>query len=294
MTDTAEKFERLEKIIGEASRSHPHSRDLIHAFAPFLLERASLMDTLDLEDGRAMILDELQFKNGIPLLQQNDFSPVNDACELIALALLPPLGTGFPKLSTDLEKLRAGIMERKVGFADLFVSSHEEAGRLIETWALHEDVSAEAVRFAFTMIARVLLEKKARTLASLIKDSTWDKGYCPICGAAPMIAKIRDKIGTRHLYCSQCAHEWVFSRVLCPSCGCSKQKSMTYFFVDGDSRESAFVCEECGRYLITMDKVSDLVHFDADISALSLVHLDVIMQEKGYLPMAACAWNCCS
>ncbi|MGI6387642.1 MAG: formate dehydrogenase accessory protein FdhE [Desulfomonilia bacterium] len=294
MLDTNEKIERLEKIIGEASESHPHSRDIIHAFAPFLLEKASLMGSLDFKDHRTMAMDELQFKNGVPLLRQNEFSPVTHACEFIAMAILPPLETGFQKLSTDLEKLRAAIMEKKIGFADLLVSSHEEAGGLIETWALHEDVSVEAVRLALMMVAKVYFEKTARTLAPLIKDFAWDKGYCPICGSAPMIAKIRDKIGTRHLYCSQCAHEWVFSRVICPSCGRNKQSSMTYFFVDDKSRESAFVCEECGRYLITMDKVSDLVPLDADISALSLVHLDVIMQGKGYLPMAACAWNSCS
>jgi len=28
-----------------------------------------------------------------------------------------------------------------------------------------------------------------------------------------------------------------------------------------------------------------------DISAISLVHLDMIMQDKGYKPMTACAWN---
>jgi FdhE protein len=291
MPDTSKKIKLLEKNIGEASESHPHSRDIIHAFAPFLLEKASLMGTLDLKDGRAMAMDELQFKNGMSLLQQNEFAPDSDACEIIAKAILPPLETGFPKLSTDLEKLRAALMEKKIGFADLLVSSHDEAEGSIETWALHEDVSIEAVRFVRMMIARVYFEKTARTLAPLIKDSTWEKGYCPICGSAPMIAKIRDKIGTRHLYCSQCAHEWIFSRVICPSCGRNKQSSMTYFFVEGNNSESAFVCEECGRYLITVDKVSDLVSFDPDLSSLSLVHLDVIMQEKGYSPMASCAWN---
>jgi len=98
MLDTNEKIERLEKIIGEASESHPHSRDIIHAFAPFLLEKASLMGSLDFKDHRTMAMDELQFKNGVPLLRQNEFSPVTHACELIAMAILPPLETGFQKL----------------------------------------------------------------------------------------------------------------------------------------------------------------------------------------------------
>ena len=293
MRDTAEYIERLEKIIEEASRTHPHSKDVIRAFAPFLIEKASLMDTLDIGNDRPATIDRARFKSGVSLIRQNDFSPDGDACEMIVLTVLTPLATGFPKISTDLEKLRSSIAEGKIRFTDLFVSPDTEADRLIDTWAVHEDVSPHALRLATSMTARVFLEKWARNWAPLIRDVSWDQGYCPICGSAPAIAKIRDKVGTRHLYCSQCGHEWVFSRVICPSCGCGEQKSMTYFFVDSDSKESAFVCEKCMHYLITVDKVSDLVDFDADVSALSLVHLDVIMQGKGYLPMASCAWNSC-
>ncbi len=291
MPDATDKIKRLERIVEEASRNHPHSRDVIRAFTPFLLEKASLMDTLGPKDDPVMTMDEFRFKNGLPLIRQNDFTPVDNTFEFISLALLPPLATGFPKLSTDLEKLQALIMDNKIRFTDLFVSSQEEANKITNGWAVHEDISPEAIHFAATMTARAFLEKKARIGASLTHGFLWDKGYCPICGSAPMVAKIRDKIGTRYLYCSQCVHEWIFSRVICPSCGCSKQKSMTYFLVDGGSRESAFVCEQCRRYLITVDKVSDLADFDPEVSALSLVHLDVIMQDRGYLPMAACAWN---
>jgi FdhE protein len=28
-----------------------------------------------------------------------------------------------------------------------------------------------------------------------------------------------------------------------------------------------------------------------DISAIALVHMDMIMQDKGYEPMTACPWN---
>jgi FdhE protein len=37
--------------------------------------------------------------------------------------------------------------------------------------------------------------------------------------------------------------------------------------------------------------VSDVIIRDLDISAISLAHLDIIMQEKGFQPMTNCAWN---
>jgi FdhE protein len=43
--------------------------------------------------------------------------------------------------------------------------------------------------------------------------------------------------------------------------------------------------------LITLKRVSNLHDHDLDDSAISLTHMDVIMQEKGFIPMTACEWN---
>ena len=40
-----------------------------------------------------------------------------------------------------------------------------------------------------------------------------------------------------------------------------------------------------------MTKVSDVTEYDPDIAVLSLAHLDVIMEDKGYSPIAECEWN---
>jgi FdhE protein len=37
--------------------------------------------------------------------------------------------------------------------------------------------------------------------------------------------------------------------------------------------------------------MSDLIVRDLDISAISLTHLDIIMQDKGFQPMVTCEWN---
>jgi FdhE protein len=141
------------------------------------------------------------------------------------------------------------------------------------------------------MATRVILEKRCKDWAGLIKDFTWDKGFCPICGAAPMVARIDDGIAKRWLHCSQCGNEWTFSRVICPSCENRDQKAMDYFFIEGKEQESTFVCTKCKHYLITLNKLSDLTEFHGEVTALSLVHLDVLMQEKDYLPMASTEWN---
>jgi FdhE protein len=66
---------------------------------------------------------------------------------------------------------------------------------------------------------------------------------------------------------------------------------MDFFYVEKRAQEAAFSCDKCHRYLVTLNKVSDLNVHDLDVSALSLTHLDIIMQEKGFAPMVNCAWN---
>jgi FdhE protein len=102
---------------------------------------------------------------------------------------------------------------------------------------------------------------------------------------------IKEKIAERWLHCSQCGYEWKFSRVICPYCEDEAYKETPFFFVEDKGNECAFACEKCKRYLITLTRMSDLIIRDLDISAISLTHLDIIMQEKGFQPMATCEWN---
>ncbi len=294
MSNAAAKVERLEEIIDAAIRNNPHSKEIINAFKPLLIEKIRLMEKLDLDGRKTPDLGESGLKNGVPLMRQNDCMPDKDACEMITLSVLPALQQGFPQISSELDKLSMGIKEGSIILPEYFALASDEGGELVDKWIAKTGISGHVLRFAARITGRIHLEKIAVTWADLIKDLPWEKGYCPICGSLPMIAKVREKIGTRLLHCSQCGHEWTFSRVICPACEGKDQKAMTYFFVDDNNKDCAFVCEKCKRYLITVNQVSDLADFNAEASALSLVHLDVLMQEKGYRPMAECEWNACS
>jgi FdhE protein len=79
--------------------------------------------------------------------------------------------------------------------------------------------------------------------------------------------------------------------MLCPGCGQESPSGLDYFYVEGRQQETAFTCDACKRYLITLNHVSDLGETDRDVTAISLIHLDLIMQEKGLTPMTWCEWN---
>jgi FdhE protein len=291
MNTTAGAAKKLRGIMDTAIGNYPHSKDIIEAFRPVLMEKARLVDGMESKMDAPLVLDEVQFKAGVPFNAQNDLFLKDDPWDNIALSLIPTIMKGFPTLKIDLERLKELIKKGCINISEYITATPEQGQEIMKTWTVDHAVAVEAATFLAHMTSRVILEKRVRDWAGLIRDFTWDKGYCPMCGSAPLIAKIAEGKGTRWLHCPQCSHEWIFSRVLCPSCDNTDQKAMDYFFIEGNEQESTFVCKQCMHYLITLNKLSDLVEYHGEITALSLVHLDVLMQEKGYLPMASTEWN---
>ena len=151
---------------------------------------------------------------------------------------------------------------------------------LLASWAQLLEADVRIPAFLARSVARVILERRALDWAGLVQDFEWEKGYCPLCGSPPNISKHLEGTGQRWRHCPECNHEWRFRRVVCPCCENDDQKTMSYFTIDEKEQESAFGCEMCKSYLVTVLKVSGTAEFDPDIAALSLSHIDIIMQEK--------------
>jgi FdhE protein len=291
MTDASDRIKRMERLMDDALKGNPHTENIINAFRPVLVTRTTIMSGLDFMDSQTFILDDYQFRSGVAILQQNGLPDVGDVFRSTALSLIPAIIQGFEALRSDMEKLEALIKAGSIDLSRFFQASPADAGELSGKWSGEHGVSPQAMGFLTRMTARTVLGRMGEKWSGRDKVPTWDKGYCPICGSPPMVARVMEGITTRWLHCSTCGHAWVFSRVICPACDNKEQKDMNYFFVEEKDREKAFVCENCKQYLITVDKVNEHSGFDADVAALSLVHLDIIMQEKGYRPMAECEWN---
>lgn len=289
MENGARTPERLERMLEDAATEYPHNRDIIVAFRPLLVERRRLVESLPSAED-ACALDEALYASGTPLMQQTDLLG-NVDWDHLALSLIPPLSEGFATIKDDLKNLDAFLAAHAGSLNALMSRPVSERQAAIAQLAAQAQVDPQVLGFVFENATRIILENRDRAWAALLEGFAWDKGYCPICGGSPMLARIEEGIPRRRLYCSRCGHAWQFSRVICPACGNDDQKTMTYYSVEDASQQSTFACEHCKHYLVTVNKITELADFDPDVSALSLVHLDVLMQEKGYHPMAHSAWN---
>ncbi len=284
-----ERIEQIEQLMDDIAEKNPHCRDIVNAFRPVILERCRLVEKLALQDTDAPKVDKRKFKRGVALVRQMMLFRHDDPWDEIALSLMPAMKQGFPALHQDLDKLEELIKKGNIDSYDYFKSYPDDGDTVVASWASEFNVGTVALALLLRTITRIILEKRSQQIEW--KWDNWEKGYCPVCGTFPSIAMIKEKIAERWLHCSQCGYEWKFSRVLCPYCEHEAYEEMPFFFVEGKDNECAFACEKCKRYLITLTRMSDLLTRDLDISAIRLTHLDIIMQDKGYQPMAICQWN---
>ncbi len=291
MFNSYDNLPLIEKKITQAMDSYPHSREILSALKPVIMARSRIIGSLKLNDIDYQTIDRERLKGGIPVIKQTGLLTEDVPARDIALAAIPDLKQGLPAMAEELSLIEKQISEGRINPADYLAAFPEKTAQVVDGWASRFSVRPSTIGFLFTTVTRIILEKRSVAIMDNLKEIDWHKGYCPICGSFPSLSMIQEKGGQRWLHCSQCGYEWKFSRVICPYCENEGQEGMTFFFVEDRNQESAIICDKCNRYLVTLNKIGDLDERDFEISAISLVHLDMIMQDKGYLPMTECAWN---
>ena len=119
--------------------------------------------------------------------------------------------------------------------------------------------------------------------AYLKKDEPWLKGYCPICGSAPILSILEGE-GARSLICSFCWHRWSAKRVYCPVCDNADDKSLQYIYNEEEKGLRADLCKKCKKYLKTIDtrQADHLIY--PPLEQVATLHLDIKAREEGYEP----------
>ena len=288
---TEEVILNIESIIDLACEQNPHSSAILKAFGPIIIKQRQLAALPSSRSLDCSLIDREKLKAGVPVARQINLFLPEDSLKEIALSIAAGVKEGMPQLAESIDLISNLIQKEKINPADYFEAPEEGENSPTDSWAKDLQVSPSNASFLMSLVSRVILERRNKEITAALGELEWEKGYCPICGTFPSIAFIEEQGGKRFLHCSSCGHYWRFTRVLCPYCENEAPEGMDYFYVENKTQESAFICDKCKKYLVTLYRAGSLFARDMDVSAISLIHLDMIMQEKGYEPMAGCAWN---
>ncbi len=141
---------------------------------------------------------------------------------------------------------------------------------------------SHVVAFLLHTVLSPFFQKQAEPYLEWVKESSWRRGICPICGSEPEMARLTQKNGKRILFCPLCYTEWPFDRLRCPFCESDGEPRLRYFTVNDDEAHRVYCCDKCHRYIKTVDE--RILGHRADLLVEDVItfHLDVMAEEQGF------------
>lgn len=292
MTLSTKDTTAIGQIVDRAIEQNPHAAGILNAFKPIIARQRQLAAEAQLKSIDCSAIDKDKLKAGVPVIRQIDLlGGAHEDLKQMTLEMAAAVREGMPALAPGLDRFCDLINQGKISPVDYFKTAEGGENEAVKDGLKDLKVTPSNAAFLMSLVSRVVLEERADEITKSLGAFAWEKGYCPICGDFPSIALIEEEGGKRFLHCSSCGYDWRYTRVICPYCEFEGQQGMDYYYVENKTQESAFICDQCKKYLVTLYRAGHLLARDMDVSSIALVHLDMILQEKGYGPMTACAWN---
>jgi formate dehydrogenase maturation protein FdhE len=121
--------------------------------------------------------------------------------------------------------------------------------------------------------------------ARMPPDRVHRQGRCPLCGGAPWVAARREgsllEGAKRMLACSLCGGEWLFGRILCPSCLEENPERLPSFTSQTHPTVRIEACETCRRYVKSLDLSEDARPIP-EVDDLVSLSMDLWAREQGF------------
>lgn len=111
----------------------------------------------------------------------------------------------------------------------------------------------------------------------------WGEGYCPVCGAWPVLAEARGVERSRRLRCGRCGGDWATDWLRCPYCGTHDHARLGALVPEsGGERRRVETCGVCRGYLKTLTTLTGAPAGDVLLEDLASVDLDLAALAEGY------------
>ncbi|MBU1004039.1 MAG: formate dehydrogenase accessory protein FdhE [Proteobacteria bacterium] len=292
---------RLAKGLERLGAQKESLRTILDAFEPLLLAQEHMRGALLTAGLMAVTPDTDAFSRGMPIMVDRPLGDWADAFLASARKIFPVMAQAFPGISGGLGLVLHNLETGMLDPAPLMEACVSGDDVTIRSLARKLTLNPKVLALAGAYALRPILQVCGREAQEAMAEHNWDHGYCPVCGGLPHVALLKQSGvddpflkshgAERWLSCSRCITQWKFKRHACPHCGNEENDTLEYFQPQDNTAERADLCKACGHYLVTLD-VRDCVEEPVpDVAALGLIPLDIIMQDKGYTPVAETAWN---
>jgi FdhE protein len=276
-----------EKIISRVQQEkheHPEYESFLDFWEKILLVQASFYPRIqnwgkDLPESSNL----LKLKEGFPLLSWNNLPVEDRLVQELFMALCQATGKSNKKFEQEIPKIERWLADKGQSFSEwMRLIFQDEEDSFIQK-AVDLGLDADLMTFLFLSSLKPFLKVRSGELVQQLTKTIeeWNRGYCPVCGSRPLLSFLQED-GRRAGVCSACEVLWPMPRFYCPNCDNTDQKTLGFFFIEGDEGVRIEVCDGCRHYLKSVDLRKKGLDPIPVLEDLLTTHLDLWAQKKGY------------
>ncbi len=276
--------ERILLRVRQGKEEHPEYESFLDFWEKILSVQAAFDSRIKItEKDLPESLNGLKLKEGFPLLAWNTAPFEESLFQEVFLALCKATRKSNKKFEKEIPGIEKWHKDNGPAFSDWLNLYFQEERKPFLQKAHDHGLDADLMVFLFSASWKPFMKSWSEALAprlTPIKEE-WNRGYCPVCGSSPLLSFLQED-GKKVAVCSTCEQVWPIPRLFCPNCSNTDQKTLHYFFVEGDEGDRIEVCDLCRHYLKTLDLRKKGVDPIPVIEDLLTTHLDLWAQKKGY------------
>lgn len=173
----------------------------------------------------------------------------------------------------------------------LILAGLERDSSTIEVAAGKLNVSTDTAALLGQLCALPLLLNASRML-SPEASRTWQRGYCPVCGAWPSMVEMRGIQRERSLRCGCCGSEWVLPVLRCAFCDEIDHHKLGSLLREGDEQfVRVETCSSCHGYLKSVTTLGAMPLATLAMKDLSTVAFDLAARDRGFARPSRPGWQ---
>lgn len=276
--------EQVKKAVESVKKSKPVYAEILEFYGGVFEAQENCKGRLQIEPLQlSEALQTARAREQLPLIEIGEFIFDNKESAALFLTLSHLAVEANPDLSAAAKVIIAAV-GKTIKPDELFEGLLKGNEALFENIVDELEIEKPVLGFLTYNSLKPSIGACAEQLAVYLNpNEPWLQGYCPVCGSAPILSLLEDE-GQRKLVCSFCWHLWSAKRVHCPYCDSSQNKDLHYFYSEEEKDTRVDVCDNCKKYIKTLDtrKVERLIY--PPLEQISTIHLDIKAQEMGFEP----------
>ena len=277
-TDTVEQIEKTGRLLKE---KRPFLKELISFYENLFTLQEQQRSAVQIDLPPRMDVQTVKEKreNGFPLVSKQDFDIPMKEVRPFFEKILSLCMESDSRLRETAQVLSDLLKEQETDFESL--ARHYLQGNLSDSVRELDESHSDPIEFIVYNALKPWSVEYSKALASMhpAEETSAETRVCPICGEAPAFSVLSEN-GARSLTCGFCWHQWPVQRIFCPYCDTRESDALSYLYIEGEKQIRADLCENCMRYIKSVDQREIATDFYTPLEVVSSVPLDIKAAER--------------